>query len=149
MLGLSTGSSNCGVSGKTDYAEDGCCVQCLRFAYAYAKRGQVLLCEQWAELHPKDAGALFEKPQPHANGCFHPVSPMSTPNKAILIASLNQLELVAKGQRPNLQVKVVSCHPGWTSTPAVDEAYGSSITADIGHTQVGYSHSASTEIGRL
>lgn len=47
-----------------------------QFAYAYAKRGQVLLCEQWAELHPK--------------------------------------------------VKVVSCHPGWTSTPAVDEAYGSS-----------------------
>lgn len=23
-------------------------------------------------------------------------------------------------------MKVVSCHPGWTSTPAVDEAYGSS-----------------------
>ena len=30
-----------------------------RFAYAYAKRGQVLLCEQWSELHPKDAGIRF------------------------------------------------------------------------------------------
>eukprot|EP00401_Gymnodinium_catenatum_P065122 CAMPEP_0117532740 /NCGR_PEP_ID=MMETSP0784-20121206/39523_1 /TAXON_ID=39447 /ORGANISM="" /LENGTH=358 /DNA_ID=CAMNT_0005329141 /DNA_START=84 /DNA_END=1160 /DNA_ORIENTATION=+ len=42
-------------------------------AYAYAKRGQVLLCERWAMQHPG--------------------------------------------------VKVVSCHPGWTSTPAVDSAY--------------------------
>lgn len=44
-------------------------------AYAYAKRGQVLLMERWAVEHP--------------------------------------------------QVKCVSCHPGWTDTPAVDEAYGS------------------------
>jgi len=44
-------------------------------AYAYAKRGQVLLMERWAMEHPK--------------------------------------------------VKCVSCHPGWTDTPAVDEAYGS------------------------
>merc|ERR1712232_1134545 len=43
-------------------------------AYAYAKRGQVLLMEKWAKEHPK--------------------------------------------------VKCVSCHPGWTDTPAVDEAYG-------------------------
>jgi len=43
-------------------------------AYAYAKRGQVLLMERWAADHPK--------------------------------------------------VKCVSCHPGWTDTPAVDEAYG-------------------------
>lgn len=43
-------------------------------AYAYAKRGQVLLCERWAAEHP--------------------------------------------------EVKVVSCHPGWTGTPAVDAAYG-------------------------
>jgi len=43
-------------------------------AYAYAKRGQVLLCERWAEEHPS--------------------------------------------------VKLVSCHPGWTATPAVDAAYG-------------------------
>lgn len=47
-----------------------------QFAYAYAKRGQVLLCEEWAKSYPK--------------------------------------------------VKVVSCHPGWTSTPGVDAAYGSS-----------------------
>jgi len=47
-----------------------------QFAYGYAKRGQVLLCERWAQLHPA--------------------------------------------------VAVVSCHPGWTSTPAVEEAYGSS-----------------------
>jgi len=45
-----------------------------QFAYAYAKRGQVLLCERWAAQHPA--------------------------------------------------VKVVSCHPGWTDTNAVDEAYG-------------------------
>jgi dehydrogenase/reductase SDR family protein 12 len=45
-----------------------------QFAYGYAKRGQVLLCERWAEQHSK--------------------------------------------------VKVVSCHPGWSSTPAVEEAYG-------------------------
>jgi dehydrogenase/reductase SDR family protein 12 len=44
-------------------------------AYAYAKRGQVLLMEKWGAEHP--------------------------------------------------QVKCVSCHPGWTDTPAVDEAYGS------------------------
>merc|ERR1719454_1783892 len=44
-------------------------------AYAYAKRGQVLLMERWAAEHP--------------------------------------------------EVKCVSCHPGWTDTPAVDEAYGS------------------------
>jgi len=44
-------------------------------AYAYAKRGQVLLMERWAVEHP--------------------------------------------------QVKCMSCHPGWTDTPAVDEAYGS------------------------
>lgn len=43
-------------------------------AYAYAKRGQVLLCERWTEEHPT--------------------------------------------------VKIVSCHPGWTQTPAVDAAYG-------------------------
>ena len=43
-------------------------------AYAHAKRGQVLLCERWAEEHPT--------------------------------------------------VQFVSCHPGWTATPAVDAAYG-------------------------
>jgi dehydrogenase/reductase SDR family protein 12 len=42
--------------------------------YAYCKRGQVLLCEKWAESHPT--------------------------------------------------VKFVTCHPGWTLTPAVDAAYG-------------------------
>ena len=42
-------------------------------AYAYAKRGQVLLCERWSAMHPK--------------------------------------------------VKFVSCHPGWTQTPALDAAY--------------------------
>lgn len=45
-----------------------------QFAYAYAKRGQVLLCERWAANHTK--------------------------------------------------VSVMSCHPGWTDTPAVEEAYG-------------------------
>mmetsp|Transcript_79915 Transcript_79915/g.258983 ORF Transcript_79915/g.258983 Transcript_79915/m.258983 type:complete len:637 (+) Transcript_79915:88-1998(+) len=45
-----------------------------QLAYAYAKRGQVILCERW--------GAEFP------------------------------------------EVKVVSCHPGWTGTPAVDSAYG-------------------------
>jgi len=44
-----------------------------QLAYAFAKRGQVLLCERWAEEHPK--------------------------------------------------VKVVSCHPGWATTPGVDKAY--------------------------
>lgn len=43
-------------------------------AYAYAKRGQVLLCERWAQMYPK--------------------------------------------------IKVVSCHPGWVATEAVDAAYG-------------------------
>lgn len=47
-----------------------------QFAYAYAKRGQVLLCERWAAAHPR--------------------------------------------------VTVVSCHPGWTETPAVTAAYGDS-----------------------
>jgi len=47
-----------------------------QYAYAYAKRGQVLLCEQWAEQHR--------------------------------------------------EVKVMSCHPGWTQTEAVDAAYGES-----------------------
>ncbi|CAE8598521.1 unnamed protein product, partial [Polarella glacialis] len=47
-----------------------------QFAYAYAKRAQVLLCEQWAVAHPT--------------------------------------------------VAIVSSHPGWTSTPGVDEAYGES-----------------------
>lgn len=46
-----------------------------QLAYAYAKRGQVLLCERWALQHPA--------------------------------------------------VKIVSCHPGWTSTPGVEDAYGS------------------------
>lgn len=45
-----------------------------QLAYAYAKRGQVLLCERWSSLHPN--------------------------------------------------VKVLSCHPGWTLTEAVDKAYG-------------------------
>lgn len=45
-----------------------------QFAYAYAKRGQVLLCEQWAKEYPN--------------------------------------------------VKVVSCHPGWTLTEGVEAAYG-------------------------
>eukprot|EP00932_Pfiesteria_piscicida_P020397 SRR837773.720.p1 GENE.SRR837773.720~~SRR837773.720.p1 ORF type:complete len:501 (+),score=205.17 SRR837773.720:225-1505(+) len=45
-----------------------------QLAYAYAKRGQLLLCERWATAFP--------------------------------------------------EVKVVSCHPGWTSTPGVDSAYG-------------------------
>lgn len=43
-------------------------------AYAYAKRGQVLLMEQWAASHP--------------------------------------------------DTKYLSCHPGWTETPAVQAAYG-------------------------
>jgi len=43
-------------------------------AYAYAKRGQVLLCERWAAAYPS--------------------------------------------------VAFVTCHPGWTATPAVDAAYG-------------------------
>ena len=43
-------------------------------AYVYAKRGQVLLAEQWAKAFP--------------------------------------------------DVKVVSCHPGWSETPGVDKAYG-------------------------
>lgn len=43
-------------------------------AYAYAKRGQVLLAEEYAKLYPK--------------------------------------------------IKTVSCHPGWSLTPAVDLAYG-------------------------
>lgn len=42
--------------------------------YAYAKRGQVLLMEEWAKMYPT--------------------------------------------------VKCVTCHPGWTQTPAVDAAYG-------------------------
>lgn len=46
-----------------------------QFAYAYAKRAQVLLCERWAAAHP--------------------------------------------------EVAAVSCHPGWTDTPGVDDAYGS------------------------
>lgn len=47
-----------------------------QLAYAYAKRGQVLLCERWAAALRGD------------------------------------------------NVTVVSCHPGWTSTPAVESAYG-------------------------
>lgn len=43
-------------------------------AYAYAKRGQVLLAEQYTKMYP--------------------------------------------------DIKTVSCHPGWTATPAVDAAYG-------------------------
>jgi len=46
-----------------------------QLAYAYAKRGQVLLCERWAHENPG--------------------------------------------------VKIVSCHPGWTATPGVEQAYGS------------------------
>lgn len=45
-----------------------------QFAYVFAKRGQVLCCERWAEQVP--------------------------------------------------EVKFMSAHPGWTSTPAVDAAYG-------------------------
>lgn len=45
-------------------------------AYAYAKRGQVLLAEEYTKLYPR--------------------------------------------------IKTVSCHPGWTNTPAVDLAYGES-----------------------
>lgn len=45
-----------------------------QYAYAYAKRGQILLCERWATLNP--------------------------------------------------DVTFVSCHPGWSDTPAVEEAYG-------------------------
>merc|ERR1712137_987179 len=45
-----------------------------QFAYVYAKRGQVLLCERWASEYP--------------------------------------------------ELKVVSCHPGWTMTPGVSSAYG-------------------------
>jgi len=45
-------------------------------AYAYAKRGQVLLAEEYTKMYPK--------------------------------------------------IKTISCHPGWTLTPAVDLAYGES-----------------------
>jgi len=47
-----------------------------QLSYAYAKRGQVLLCEHW-------------------------------------------------GKQPGERIKFVSCHPGWTDTPGVDHAYGS------------------------
>ena len=47
--------------------------------YAYAKRGQVLLCERWSAMYPS--------------------------------------------------VKFVSCHPGWTQTPAVDAAYDAKTKA--------------------
>jgi lipocalin len=56
-------------SRDSDIAYDG------NMAYVYCKRGQVLLCERWAEAHPM--GPTF-----------------------------------------------VTCHPGWTNTPAVDAAYG-------------------------
>lgn len=46
-----------------------------QFAYAYAKRGQILLAERWSKKYPN--------------------------------------------------LKVVSCHPGWTATDGVDAAYGS------------------------
>jgi len=45
-------------------------------AYSYAKRGQVLLCEEWTKYNP--------------------------------------------------DIKFMSCHPGWTDTPGVDSAFGSS-----------------------
>jgi len=46
-----------------------------QLAYAFAKRGQVLLCQQWAKANEK--------------------------------------------------IAFLSCHPGWTDTPGVDQAYGS------------------------
>jgi len=46
-----------------------------QFAYAYAKRGQILLAERWSKMHPN--------------------------------------------------LKIVSCHPGWTKTDGVESAYGS------------------------
>ena len=65
----------------------------------------MLLCEQWAELHPK---ATESCSQLLSEG---PVKP--------------------SGLEAPRQVKVVSCHPGWTSTPAVDEAYGSSSKSEF------------------
>lgn len=58
-----------------------------QYSYACAKRGQVLLCERWAEEEAKRAASLPE-------------------------------DSAAK------KLRVVSCHPGWTSTPGVDKAYG-------------------------
>ena len=46
-----------------------------QFAYAYAKRGQILLAERWSKMYSN--------------------------------------------------IKIVSCHPGWTATDGVDAAYGS------------------------
>lgn len=39
-----------------------------QFAYAYAKRGQVLLCERWAAAHPKVFNAAVT---PHCSICSH------------------------------------------------------------------------------
>lgn len=39
-----------------------------QFAYAYAKRGQVLLCERWAATHPKVFDAAVT---PHCSICSY------------------------------------------------------------------------------
>ena len=62
-------SWNVATSTVADVTYDG------QLVYAYAKRGQVLLCEEWATQYGSE-------------------------------------------------VKVVSCHPGWTQTEALDAAYG-------------------------
>ena len=76
-------------------------------AYAFAKRGQVLLCERWARKQQEKAW----------------------------VANLNKVTLTtvdgvstSEEETEACPVKFVSCHPGWTRTAAVQAAYGESAS---------------------
>ena len=77
-------------------------------AYAYAKRGQVLLCERWAEEHPK---VKFVSCHP---GWTATLTLILTPT---LTLTLNPEATLTLSLTLTLTL-------GWTATPAVDAAYG-------------------------
>mmetsp|Transcript_69867 Transcript_69867/g.140634 ORF Transcript_69867/g.140634 Transcript_69867/m.140634 type:complete len:409 (+) Transcript_69867:44-1270(+) len=65
-----------------------------QLAYAYAKRGQVLLAQEWAKREEAANNAETRQQQQQQQ------------------------------QPEHSRIKYVSCHPGWVATPGVDSAYG-------------------------
>mmetsp|Transcript_2038 Transcript_2038/g.3183 ORF Transcript_2038/g.3183 Transcript_2038/m.3183 type:complete len:530 (-) Transcript_2038:49-1638(-) len=83
-----------------------------QLAYARAKRGQVLLCERWAELYPTGA--------PDAKKMKKRKSKKKVKSNENSGSSSSGSEDDSSSNNPAF----VSCHPGWVDTPGVDAAYG-------------------------
>ena len=84
-------------------------------AYAFAKRGQVLLARAWADR---------EAARVRAGELAAPWLPSERPASQASAAASPAAAAAAAAARLPAAVTFVSCHPGWVATPGVAAAYG-------------------------